>query len=167
MLSTDNEWKTCCIGRVKYALHDDVIKWKHFPRYWPFVRGIHRSPVNSPLKGQWRGALLFSLICARINDWINNREAGDLRRHCVHYDVIVMQHLSLEDTSSLPSKGHILFVLSSFPTRYYIRAVSFTISKFAPMLFIWGNYIYISVCVFKRDTPNAWNTPLRGIAICS
>ena len=20
--------------------HDDVIKWKHFPRYWPFVRGI-------------------------------------------------------------------------------------------------------------------------------
>ena len=42
----------------------DVIKWKHFPRYWPFVRGIHRSPVNSPLKGQWRGGLMFSLICA-------------------------------------------------------------------------------------------------------
>ena len=43
--------------------HDDVIKWKRFPRYWPFVRGIHRSPVNSPHKGQWRGALIFSLIC--------------------------------------------------------------------------------------------------------
>ena len=43
--------------------HDDVIKWKHYPRYWPFVRGIHRSPVNSPHKGQWRGALMFSLIC--------------------------------------------------------------------------------------------------------
>ena len=43
--------------------HDDVIKWKHFPRYWPFGRGIHRSPVNSPHKGQWRGALMFSLIC--------------------------------------------------------------------------------------------------------
>ena len=28
-------------------IHDDVIKWKHFPRYWPFVRGIHRPPVNS------------------------------------------------------------------------------------------------------------------------
>ena len=51
--------------------HDDVIKWKHFPRYWPFVRGIHRSPVNSPHKGQWRGALIFSLICAWINGWIN------------------------------------------------------------------------------------------------
>ena len=66
-------------------------QWKHFPRYWPFVRGIHRSPVNSPHKGQWRGALMFSLICARINDWVNNREAGDLRRHRGHYDVIVMK----------------------------------------------------------------------------
>ena len=46
------------------SLHDDIIKWKHFRRYWPFVRGIHRSPVNSPHKGQWRGALVFSLICA-------------------------------------------------------------------------------------------------------
>ena len=43
--------------------HDDGMKWKHFPRYWPFVRGSHRSPVNSPQKGQWRGALVFSLIC--------------------------------------------------------------------------------------------------------
>ena len=70
--------------------HDDVIKWKHFPRYWPFVRGIHRSPVNSPHKGQWRGALMFYLICAWINVWVNIREAGDLRRHRAHYDVIVM-----------------------------------------------------------------------------
>ena len=68
--------------------HDDVIKWKHFPRYWPFVRGIHRSPVNSPHKGQWRGALMFSLICSCIYSWVNNREAGDLRRHRVHCDVI-------------------------------------------------------------------------------
>ena len=60
--------------------HDDVIKWKHFPRYWPFVRGIHRSPVNSPHKGQWRRALMFPLICAWINGCTNNREAGDLRR---------------------------------------------------------------------------------------
>ena len=44
--------------------HDDVIKWKHFPRYWPFVRGTHRSPVNSPHKGQWRRAMMFSFICA-------------------------------------------------------------------------------------------------------
>ena len=59
--------------RIDYAMtgikaHDDVIKWKHFPRYWPFVQGIHRSPVDYPHKGQCRGALMFSLICALIND---------------------------------------------------------------------------------------------------
>ena len=70
--------------------HDDVFKWKHFPRYWPFVRGIHRSPVNSLHKGQWRGALMFSLIWAWINGWIINYEAGDLRHHRAQYDVIVM-----------------------------------------------------------------------------
>ena len=75
--------------RIPYW-RDDVIKWKHFPCNWPFVRGIHRSPVNSPHKGQRRGALMFSLICAWINDWVNNREAGGLRRNHVHYDVIVV-----------------------------------------------------------------------------
>ena len=72
-----------------YTVHDDVIKWKHFSRYWAFVQGIHRSPVNSPHKGQWRGALMFSLICAWINSWVNNCEAGDLRRYRAHYDVTV------------------------------------------------------------------------------
>ena len=62
----------------------------HFPRHWHFVRGIHRSPVSSPHKGQWRGALMFSLICARINGWVNNGEACDLRRYRAHYDVTVM-----------------------------------------------------------------------------
>ena len=71
-------------------LHDDVIKWKHSPRCWTFVREIHRSPVNSPHKGQWRGALMFSFICAWINGWVNNRKAGNLRRHHAHYDVIVI-----------------------------------------------------------------------------
>ena len=70
--------------------HDDVIKWKYFPCYWPFVRGNHRSPANSPHKGRWRGALMFSSICAWINGWLNNREAGDLRRHRAHYGVIAM-----------------------------------------------------------------------------
>ena len=70
--------------------HDDVIKWKHFPCYWPFVRGIHRSLVNTQHKGQWRRALMLYLICVWINGWVNNREAGDLRRFRVHYDVTVM-----------------------------------------------------------------------------
>ena len=70
--------------------HYDVIKWKHFPRYWPFARGIHRSTVNSPNKGQWRGALMFSLICAWINVSVNNREAGDWRRHRAPCDITIM-----------------------------------------------------------------------------
>ena len=68
----------------------DVIKRKHFPRYWLFVRGIHRSPVYSPLQAQWRGALKFSLNCAWINGWVNNRAAGNSKRHRAHYDVIAM-----------------------------------------------------------------------------
>ena len=70
--------------------HDNVIKWKHFPRHWPFVRGINRSPVNSPHKGQWRKALMFTLICVWINGCVHTREAGDLRRYCAHYGVTVM-----------------------------------------------------------------------------
>ena len=85
-------WPASCCTCLNVS-HDDVIKWKHFPRHWHFVRGIHRSPVNSPQKGQWRGALMFSLICVWINDWVNNREAGDLRRNQAHYDVIVMSQV--------------------------------------------------------------------------
>ena len=80
-----------------YQQHDDVIKWKHFPRYWPFARGIHRSPVNSPHKGQWRGVLMISLICDWINGWVNNGEAGGLRRHRAPYDVTVMHKQAHRD----------------------------------------------------------------------
>ena len=38
-------------------------------------------------RGPWRGVLMFSLFCARIDGWVNNGEAGDLGRH---HDVIVM-----------------------------------------------------------------------------
>ena len=71
-------------------VHDDVTKWKHFPRYWHFVRGIHRWPVDSSQKGQWRGEFVFSLICAWAIGWANNHDAGDLRRHRAHYDATVI-----------------------------------------------------------------------------
>ena len=88
-----------CIGKLSphksimltlNLVNDDVITWRYFQRYWPFVRGIHRSSVNSPHKGQWRGALIFSLICAWINGWVNNRQANDWRCHHAHCGVIVM-----------------------------------------------------------------------------
>ena len=61
--------------------HVDVMKWKLCPRNWWIPR----------TKADWRGALMFSLICVWINGWENNREAGDLRRYHAHYDVIVMK----------------------------------------------------------------------------
>ena len=76
----------------KTMTHNDAIKWKKFPRYWSFVRGINRSPVNSPHKGHWRGALMFSLICA-LNKRFTKQSWGrwfempshSLWRHCNAY----------------------------------------------------------------------------------
>ena len=87
-----HRWHCRLSHQWRQSLHhrDDVIKWKPFLCYWPFVRGIHRSPVNSPHKGQWRGALMLSLICTWINGWVSNGEAGDLKHHHAHYDVSVM-----------------------------------------------------------------------------
>ena len=71
---------------IKYILgNHDVIKWKHFPRCWPFAMELHRWPMDFPHKGQWRGALMFSLICAWTYYWTNNRNAGDW----AHYDTTV------------------------------------------------------------------------------
>ena len=104
--------------------HDDVTKWKHFSLYWPFVRGIHLSPVNFPHKGQWRGALMFSLICARINNWVHNRGAGDLRRHCVHYDVTVMFSLGrgcmFSSDKASWNVGYVMYMVRN-PLRYQIH----------------------------------------------
>ena len=77
------------------------MKWKHFSRYWSFVRGIHRSSVDFLHTGQWRGVLIFSLICSWINDWVNNREADDLRRHRAHYDVIIFDRMYYHNISHI------------------------------------------------------------------
>ena len=69
------------------TMHEDVIKWKHFPRYWPFVRGIH--PVTGEFPAVTRSFDVF-IDLLRINRWVNNGEAGDLRHLLAHYDIIVM-----------------------------------------------------------------------------
>ena len=76
-------------------LHDDIIKWKHFPRYWPFVRGTHRSSVTgsrwiSLTKASDAELWCFFLSALWINGWASNHGAGDLRRHRAHYDGIIM-----------------------------------------------------------------------------
>ena len=93
--------------------HDDVIKWKHLPRNWPFMRGIHRLPVNSPHKSQCRGALMVSLICAWIDGRVNNRVAGDFRRHRAHYGVIVMCCCNMGNISDIQheNKSHQILLI--------------------------------------------------------
>ena len=86
---TQKGFKSAHREHKKSWTHDDVIKWKHFSRYWPFLWGIHRPPVNSPHKGQWRGTLMFSLICA-LNKRLSYQSGGwwfetptrSLWRHC-------------------------------------------------------------------------------------
>ena len=112
-----------------FICHDDVIKWKHFSHYWPFVRGIHQALVDSPHKGQWCWALMFYLICtwtlpgtggfpsqrpvtlsflcflwSAIEQTVeqNNRDAGDLRCHHAHYIVIVMDYVLPLQNGLLP-----------------------------------------------------------------
>ena len=76
------EYSGVCPRMVVLWVHDDVIKWKHFPRYWPFVRGIHRWPSDFSYKGQWCGALIFSLICAGTKRWWFETSSRSLWSHC-------------------------------------------------------------------------------------
>ena len=70
---------------------DSRSSWRHQMEAFSASMALcerNASLVDSPHKVQWRGALMFSLICGWINSSANNRAAGDLRRH--HYDVTVM-----------------------------------------------------------------------------
>ena len=113
--------------------HDDVIKCKHFPRYWPFVRGIHRSPVNSPHQGQWLGSLMF-FFYLRLNKRLSIQSWGwwletpscPLWRHCNEIIFIYRSHYygpALTFWSS-PGYGLNVFALCDayrrhFPCRIY------------------------------------------------
>ena len=137
-----------------FCAHGDVIKWKHSPRYRPFVRGIHQSLVNSPNKGQWRGAL----ICAWTNDWVNNRGTSDLRRHRAHYDDNVMTYLwgthipvSKFRINIFRSDGQVEFELYD-----HFRCLQVIYSKY--------NYIYyvLSYSVDFKAHRELWN-PLNKV----
>ena len=88
--------------------------------------------MNSPHKGQWRWALMFSLICDRVNGWKNNGEAGELRRHRTHYDVSVrsryLKHGKVQtsrstmwEVSTYLCSGYLLLA----PKSPYVRLTSY------------------------------------------
>ena len=90
--------------------------WRHqletFPALLAICAGNSPRPVNSPHKGQWRGALMISLICVWISGWVNNGKAGDVKRYRAHYDVIVMAvieghiFINMNGKSSLMTSDH-------------------------------------------------------------
>ena len=118
---SSNHYIIILLLHVYVMYHDDVIKWKHFTRYWTFVRGIHWSPVNSLHKVQWRRALMFSLICI-LNKLLSKQSWGwwfetplcSLWHHCnlIMFVVFVMEKwenkllLSLLLSSLLSSLYH-------------------------------------------------------------
>ena len=120
------------------------LKWKHFPRYWSFAGGIHRPPVNSPHKGQWRGALMSTLICAWTNGWVNSPDADDLRRHRVHHNVTVMC------CCCLPGVLGVAVVLGSPAS-----VVMDSITKIYMMTSSSGN-------IFRVTDPLCGNSPVTG-----
>ena len=85
------------------------------------------SPVTCefPHKGQWREALMFSLICAWINSWVNNGDAGNLKRHRAHYDVIVMCYFfhiwSCSIIADFSPVIHILYIYTFYYTMDLLR----------------------------------------------
>ena len=132
---------------VPVFYNNDVIKWKHFPCYLPFERGIHRLPVNSPHKGQRLGALVFPLICAWINGWVNNREAGDLRRHRTHYDVteIILMIIICTNMHIFYINAHLQFIFTSqivYELRciavFHRRSLDFFLNKISS----WTGHMY-------------------------
>ena len=119
----------------------------------------HRSPVNSPHRGQWHRALMFCLICAWINGSVNNCEAGDLRRHRAHYDCNVIYLFWWETCASShfiyleimlfifnnPSPDTVSSLQNGFILMYY-KSVSITVKQlYGLWLCIW---IYIDISCY-------------------
>ena len=103
---TRNERKLTCSERIPVRSHRTRWRGTIKMSWWRHQMGTFSALLapwagNSPVtgefrhKGQWHGALVFSLVCAWTNGWINNRDAGGLRRQCAHYDVTVMPWLQM------------------------------------------------------------------------
>ena len=120
--------------------------------------------VNSPHKVQWRGALMFSLIYTPINDWVNNREAGDLRRHSGHYDVnvmIIMKNKDFRNKLNCGLEGHKKGHKNTFfKWHVFIYILPFHRHYICTITWIWfitnneKDYIFISLGV--PINPNIW-----------
>ena len=129
-------------------------KWKPFPVYRPFVRGIHRSSAGSPHKGQWRGALIFSLIWAWTKVWENSRDAGDSRRNRAYYDVTVMDLIGTGESPTCCSmKCMTLYIESTTPhptdNEIPVRHLFNVLGSHPHVCFMRNNVSLIAYNIFK------------------
>ena len=144
------EKEVCKISAILFRLqciHDDVIKWKHFPRYWP-----SSCAGNSPVTGEFpsqrsvmRSYFLWS--APWINGWVSNREVGDLRRHRAHYDVILMDSSSGCPVSavSIDSLYHITFQLPwcfSAPGNHQLHCSVYLLKHL--LFLLWSNRRHVA-----------------------
>ena len=143
-------WSANSIAQLHYSqMQTKNAWWRHqmetSSALLAFVRGIHRWPVKTPHKAQWQGALIFSLICAWTNGWVNNQSAGDLRRHLIHYDVTVMviaglcailYHTGLRHIESLHNIPVNILFISAFVFEYECphRTTLFSIKRLIPQI---------------------------------
>ena len=140
--------------------------WRHqmktFSVLLSFCAGNSPVPVNSPHKGQWRGALMFSLICAWIHDWVNNREAGDLIRHRGHYDVIVMLAKCPTIHHVFVNEGLISWDVCGSHMKFLGLFNVDNLLRFSPQTFIMSRLRYSRVSkpltVFSINYNFSWNT---------
>ena len=114
----------------------------------------HLSLVTSPHKGQWHGALVFSLICVWINDRVNNLKAGDLSRYRAHYDVIVMRYSGWRDNRSWAFSRH----LPQWFTNAYLSPECLSLQCNPELCeYILGKQISRSMQQTANDIHNSWN----------
>ena len=112
----ENDCSSFIINKIAAAddldkSHDDVIKWKHF-HVVGRVPVTGEFPVQRPVTRRFD---IFFDVCPKKNGWVNNGEAGDLRRHRTHYDVSVMkkgQHFAVDNCNAFSRKEK--FWLQSF-----------------------------------------------------
>ena len=131
--------------------------WRHqmetFSALLVLCAGNSPVPVNSPHKGQWRGALMFYLIYAWINDWVNNREAGDLRRHRGHSDVIVM-HGNLMHAVMIPLANIVLY--STVAAIFFCIEPSCKIDKIVATTIYCRSDIFPFYTIVNMTTLSSW-----------
>ena len=106
--------------------------------------GISWSQVNPKHKRRWREALTFPLICAWIDGWFNNRDAGDLRRHRAHYDAIV------KGVATLISRA------CSWQWNLYALKMMGTEIRYFEMCIIWLNDLLKCFLMKDKKVPVFW-----------